>query len=170
MTTGSAAAAAVVAGGIAQIVERRRVESIRAAIPDTLPRVFAPGGAGTPVPAAATVDPATPFITPNGDFYRIDTALSFPRISLSSWKVDIHGLVDKPLTLELRRPVGVARRWNAMRHPLLRVQRGRRRVHLQRRRSKACCSADLLDEAGVQSGAEQVYQHQPRRVGPAASR
>src|SRR6185295_17678459 len=83
----------------AQVLERRRVASIREAIPDALPQVFAPGGAGTPVPAGATVDPATPFITPNADFYRIDTALSFPRISLSSWKVDIHGLVDTPLSL-----------------------------------------------------------------------
>ena len=35
---------------------------------------------------------------PAGDFYRIDTALSFPRINLSSYKVDVGGMVDKPLT------------------------------------------------------------------------
>ena len=52
--------------------------------------------ASVAVPAGADgLVPGTPFITPNGDFYRIDTALSFPRISLSSWRVDIGGMVGR---------------------------------------------------------------------------
>jgi DMSO/TMAO reductase YedYZ molybdopterin-dependent catalytic subunit len=34
-------------------------------------------------------------ITPIKDFYRIDTALSFPSIELSSWKLTIAGMVDQ---------------------------------------------------------------------------
>ncbi len=135
-STGSAAAAAVVAGGIAEIVERRRVATIREAIPDTLPQVFDPGGAGIAVPAEATVSPITPFITPNDDFYRIDTALSFPRINVSSWKVDIGGMVDRPLTLTyddlLARP-----QVERVVTLVLRLERGRRRVHLAPLRSRA---------------------------------
>ncbi|WP_160050393.1 MULTISPECIES: molybdopterin-dependent oxidoreductase [unclassified Nocardiopsis] len=34
----------------------------------------------------------TPFFTPNADFYRIDTALSVPRVDASAWSLRIHGL------------------------------------------------------------------------------
>src|SRR5215470_5822632 len=39
------------------------------------------------------------FYTPNSQFYRVDTALSVPEISPQSWQLRIHGMVDKPLTL-----------------------------------------------------------------------
>src|SRR3954464_273578 len=83
VSTGTAAAGALVAGGIAQVLESRRIESIRDAIPDSLPTAAASSGSGVQVPADATLSPTTPFITPAGEFYRIDTALSFPRINLS---------------------------------------------------------------------------------------
>lgn len=35
-----------------------------------------------------------PFITPNADFYRIDTALSVPQLSRADWQLRIHGMVD----------------------------------------------------------------------------
>ncbi len=41
----------------------------------------------------------TPYFTANDDFYRIDTALIVPRLNLASWKLRIHGMVDKPITL-----------------------------------------------------------------------
>ena len=43
----------------------------------------------------------TPYITPNADFYRIDTALVVPRIDPADWQVDITGLVDRPFSLTL---------------------------------------------------------------------
>jgi DMSO/TMAO reductase YedYZ molybdopterin-dependent catalytic subunit len=155
VSTGSAAAAAVVAGGIAQIIERRRVETIRQAIPDTLPGVFAPGGAGKAVPADATVDPITPFITPNSDFYRIDTALSFPRIYLPTWKVDITGMVDRPITLSyddlLARPQ-VERIVT-----LCCVSNEVGGEYISTASFQGVLLADLLNEVGVKKGAEQVY-------------
>ena len=36
-----------------------------------------------------------PFVTPNGDFYRIDTALSVPQLSREAWRLRIHGMVDR---------------------------------------------------------------------------
>lgn len=38
------------------------------------------------------------FITPNADFYRIDTALSVPQLSRADWRLRIHGLVDREIT------------------------------------------------------------------------
>lgn len=54
-----------------------------------------------PVPAAASFDVAgiTPIIVPNADFYRIDTALSIPRIDLQEWTLSVTGMVDRPYTI-----------------------------------------------------------------------
>ena len=49
------------------------------------------------------------FITPNADFYRVDTAIVLPEIAPSSWQLRIHGMVDRELTLTfddlIRRPL-----------------------------------------------------------------
>lgn len=61
-----------------------------------------------PEQALAAPDPATsfsaeglsPLLTPNQDFYRIDTALSVPRVDLSTWRLRIHGMVDRPYEID----------------------------------------------------------------------
>ena len=93
VTSGAVAGVAVAAGAIGNALEDRRVDEIRTSSPD-LP----PAASAVTVPADQGLVPGTPYITPNDDFYRIDTAFSFPRISLSSWKLDIKGMVDNPLT------------------------------------------------------------------------
>jgi DMSO/TMAO reductase YedYZ molybdopterin-dependent catalytic subunit len=54
-----------------------------------------------PVPAAQSFDVSglSPYITPNPDFYRIDTALTLPQVDVSSWRLDLKGLVDQPFSL-----------------------------------------------------------------------
>jgi sulfite oxidase len=71
------------------IADRRRVR---------LPR---PASGAAPVPAGADVgiDGATPFMTNNADFYRIDTALQVPKLTTSEWRLKIHGMVDNDVTL-----------------------------------------------------------------------
>ena len=107
------------------------------------------------MPADATASPITPFVTPNGDFYRIDTALSFPRISLSKWKVDITGMVDTPLSLSyddlLARPQ-VERIVT-----LTCVSNEVGGEYISNAVWQGVTLADLLKEAGVRSGAEQVF-------------
>ncbi|MGQ0845707.1 MAG: molybdopterin-dependent oxidoreductase [Sporichthyaceae bacterium] len=39
------------------------------------------------------------YFTPNDGFYRIDTALVVPRLSPEKWRLRIHGMVDRPITL-----------------------------------------------------------------------
>jgi sulfite oxidase len=157
VSTGSAAAAAVVAGAIAEVLETRRVESIRDDIPDSLPEIALPtnGGTSVSVPAGATLSPVTPFITDAADFYRIDTALSFPRISLSKYKVEIGGMVDKPLTLtyadlltrpQVERIITLACVSNEVGGDLI-----------SNAAFQGVMLADLLNEAGVQTGAQQVF-------------
>jgi DMSO/TMAO reductase YedYZ molybdopterin-dependent catalytic subunit len=51
----------------------------------------------TPVPdAQPTVPGISPYITPIDDFYRIDTALSTPRVDPASWRLAVTGMVDRP--------------------------------------------------------------------------
>jgi DMSO/TMAO reductase YedYZ molybdopterin-dependent catalytic subunit len=68
-----------------------------------------PAAQGAPSSPSTTVDPrfaaiesTTPYLTPNGEFYRIDTALSFPQIDLASWKLRVTGMVDHELEFTYR--------------------------------------------------------------------
>uniref|UniRef100_UPI001C22A999 molybdopterin-dependent oxidoreductase n=1 Tax=Nocardia alni TaxID=2815723 RepID=UPI001C22A999 len=53
------------------------------------------------------VDPAadlripglTPYLTANGDFYRIDTALIIPQVSAETWSLRVHGMVNREIRL-----------------------------------------------------------------------
>ncbi|MEU6131944.1 molybdopterin-dependent oxidoreductase [Saccharopolyspora sp. NPDC047091] len=73
----------------------RDTETARRTIARTLPP------ASTPTPGTDFADAGTPtFITPNDDFYRVDTALSIPRIDLTDWRLRVHGMVDRELDLD----------------------------------------------------------------------
>jgi len=54
-----------------------------------------------PVPAelADPLPGRSPFVTSNADFYRIDTALVVPQVSVRDWQLRIHGRVRRPMTL-----------------------------------------------------------------------
>jgi DMSO/TMAO reductase YedYZ molybdopterin-dependent catalytic subunit len=54
-------------------------------------------GAG-PLPAGHSLDVAgiSPIITPNEEFYLIDTALSPPQVNLEEWRLKVTGLVENP--------------------------------------------------------------------------
>jgi DMSO/TMAO reductase YedYZ molybdopterin-dependent catalytic subunit len=63
------------------------------------------------IPAGAQLDVRgiTPYVMPNADFYRIDTALVVPRIDATGWKLTVHGMVDHEVTIDwatlLRKPM-----------------------------------------------------------------
>lgn len=62
------------------------------------PAVRAPA---IPAGASVGVDGVAPFITPNNDFYRIDTALVVPELSPEDWTLRIHGLVEEEITIDM---------------------------------------------------------------------
>lgn len=72
------------------------VANVRKAV--RLPRPATPGPA---VPAGAELDVPgiTKLITPNPEFYRIDTALVVPTVDPASWKLRIHGMVAREVEL-----------------------------------------------------------------------
>ncbi|GAA3374371.1 molybdopterin-dependent oxidoreductase [Streptomyces racemochromogenes] len=64
--------------------------------PPAVPAPPVPAGADLRLPGLG------PFLTPAGDFYRVDTALVVPRVDADAWRLDIRGEgVARPLTLSL---------------------------------------------------------------------
>ena len=88
---------AVIGAGAARGVTASR-EVARRAAQFVLPT---PRTTAEPIPENAQVDleGMPPFVTPNADFYRIDTALAVPRVDPTTWELRIHGLVEREMTL-----------------------------------------------------------------------
>lgn len=57
--------------------------------------------AAPPVPAGADLelDGLAPYVTPNTDFYRIDTALRVPQLDPAEWSLRVEGMVEEPFTI-----------------------------------------------------------------------
>lgn len=84
------AGGAVVAGGGAELIKRSRGGAI------------AESRDAIRLPAAAqplTSPPMAGYSTPNADFYRVDTALTIPRIDVGTWSLRIHGMVGQEASL-----------------------------------------------------------------------
>jgi DMSO/TMAO reductase YedYZ molybdopterin-dependent catalytic subunit len=58
-----------------------------------------PSGPGTFTSFDGQVEGLSPLVTPNADFFRIDTALIVPQVDPASWRLRIHGMVERELSL-----------------------------------------------------------------------
>jgi DMSO/TMAO reductase YedYZ molybdopterin-dependent catalytic subunit len=162
VTAATAAVAGV--GGELLLGKRFRRNPPMAAAP------AAPGSAA-PVPSKVpklVIDPMTPlaadetlnitglspFYTPNSTFYRVDTALVMPKVSADTWQLRIHGMVDKPVTLTfdelIQRPM--------VEHDvtLTCVSEAVGGGYIGNARWQGILLADVLRQAGIQSGADQI--------------
>ena len=54
------------------------------------------------------VDGVSPLVTPNNDFYRIDTAFSVPRVDVNDWRLNITGLVERPYSISFPELLGLS--------------------------------------------------------------
>ncbi len=143
----------VASGGLGFLISSRREAAVAGAGGPALPAPLEPLAA---VPAGADlgIEGVAPFITPNDTFYRVDTALQIPAIAPDEWRLRIHGMVDREVTLTLD---------ELLAYPLV-----------ERDITLTCVSnevggeyagnarwigiplATLLEEAGVQAGADQI--------------
>ena len=94
-------AVAVAAAGVSflggrVLAERNSVSQAMAAI-----RLPPPAKRVPPLPQGVDlhIPGLSPFVTPNGSFYRVDTALVLPQVSPSSWQLRVHGMVAHEITL-----------------------------------------------------------------------
>lgn len=97
-TAGMVVAASVVLGGAGEFLGSRRrrrqeIERVRESLQLPTRGVAVPAG----VDFGAKDQPR--WLTPNDEFYRIDTALSPPLIDPNTWELRIHGMVDREMTL-----------------------------------------------------------------------
>ena len=163
VTVGSAAA---VVGGVGRILQQRFEVDRDFALPSvdgsatgadaattasTVPEssvATLPEGVDLPVPGIQS------FVVPNDEFYRIDTALVVPQVSRDSWRLRIGGMVDQEIELSFQDLLD--------------------RPQIERYITLSCVSnpvggdlvgnalwqgvllRDILEEAGVQPGAEQL--------------
>ena len=83
-------------GGSALQAGARAVTAVRDTF--TLP---AAATTAAPVPAGAelAIEGLAPVITPNAEFYRIDTALQVPNLNPADWSLRIHGLVENEVVI-----------------------------------------------------------------------
>jgi DMSO/TMAO reductase YedYZ molybdopterin-dependent catalytic subunit len=108
LLTGSAVAgtAAVAYLGGRLLAERANVARAQAAL-----RIPRPAHPAAPLPAGSDlrIPGLSSFITPNGSFYRVDTAIVLPEIPPANWQLRVHGMVAREITLTfdqlIRRPL-----------------------------------------------------------------
>lgn len=116
LASGATAVAAVAAMTGSSLRQRFVVDSARDEAAKQLETITGLGSetvaaADVPAPATASgslvdangtldsVDGITPHVVPNDEYYRIDTALRVPQVNPASWSMTIGGMVDNPLTL-----------------------------------------------------------------------
>ena len=151
-TAAGVTAGAVVIGGAARWLRSQGVAAAER-LKIVLPR---PTNALADPPAAVELGVAdvSPFFTPTSEFYRIDTALTVPRVDPSTWTLEVMGQVSTPITLSyeqlLERPmveadITIACVSNEVGGDLIGTARW-----------LGCRLDDLLKEAGVSATADQI--------------
>jgi DMSO/TMAO reductase YedYZ molybdopterin-dependent catalytic subunit len=133
------------------LVERVRMAANRAEV--VLPSARAP----LPAPAAGSslnVAGISPVVTPNDAFYKIDTALSVPRVDLDTWSLKIAGLVGRPyeLTYDDLLDLRMVERYVTLSCVSNQVGGGL----VGNAKWLGVPLSDILDRANVQAGADQI--------------
>ena len=109
VATGALATAGVVAGAVGrQLRQNRNVEGARAEVATRLDAA-APTIPSNVETFDGAADGITPLVTPNGDFYRIDTSLIAPQVDPAGWTLRIGGMVDQEVELSLDRLLAMDR-------------------------------------------------------------
>ena len=150
---GAVAVATAVAGTASELLASRRrrrrdLDELRASLRLPTRRLPTPPGADQNVAGQA------PWRTSNRAFYRIDTAISPPLIDPTEWTLRIHGLVDREMTVTYRDLLdrGLRDAWVT----LCCVSNPVGGDLISNTVFSGVPMKDLLDEAGVQSGADML--------------
>jgi len=152
LTSGGALAGALLLGTAlarsARSSYRATATAVRKKLPQPTRRVATPATQPFDVPGIS------PYVTPTGDFYRIDTALPAPIVDADTWKLTISGLVDREVSITYDELL--AR--NLVEVPIT-IQCVSNYVGgdlIGNARWLGLPLKELLDEAGIQAGATQV--------------
>jgi DMSO/TMAO reductase YedYZ molybdopterin-dependent catalytic subunit len=107
VVSGVAAATAAITGFAGrELNARQSVTQARAIL--RFPR---PASPAPPLPAGSDLHlpGLSSFVTPDGTFYRVDTAIVLPQVAPQTWHLRVHGMVEREITISfaelLRRPL-----------------------------------------------------------------
>ena len=145
------ATAATLAAGAGNVIARRfRADASREAVRIPVPasRAATPSGVQSPIEGVG------PFFTPNGHFYRVDTALLVPAVMAEHWRLRVHGMVDHEITLNFAQLLARPLIERDVTLTCVSNQVGGR--YAGNARWIGAPLRDLLDEAGVRPGADQI--------------
>jgi DMSO/TMAO reductase YedYZ molybdopterin-dependent catalytic subunit len=154
LITGSVAVG--VAGASALIGQRLAGPSSAVVRARTTLRIPPPTHPAPALPAGSDlhIKGLSSFITPNGSFYRVDTAIILPEVDPASWQLKIHGMVDREITITFA---------DLLRMPLTEdyitlccVSNPVAGPYIGNARWLGASLARLLRSAGIQSGADQL--------------
>jgi DMSO/TMAO reductase YedYZ molybdopterin-dependent catalytic subunit len=150
-TTIVLAGGAVASGAIGRLLLERRAQEQA-----SVPTVPAPGHTAPPLPANAelAVNGISPLVTPNNQFYRIDTALLTPRLDAATWKLEVNGMVDRPFTMTYQELIDMPLIEQYVTIACVSNEVGGGLVGNAKWRGARL--RDVLDRAGVRDGATQV--------------
>ncbi|HEX4941490.1 MAG TPA: molybdopterin-dependent oxidoreductase, partial [Actinomycetota bacterium] len=148
----AAAGIAAAAGGLGRLLSTRAT----AAASRAAARIPTPADIGPLPPTGADlgVPGVAPFLTPNANFYRVDTALFVPAVDAESWALRVHGMVEHEIDLGfddllarpmIERDITIACVSNEVGGP-----------YVGNARWVGAPLADLLREAGVDPDASQI--------------
>ena len=139
--------------GARSLTNRSSVENVRLAI--QLPPATVPAGEpAASIGDAFAIDGLTPYVVPNDDFYRIDTALVVPQVDAESWTLSLTGMVDHPFTMSFDELLAEATTEDLVTLSCVSNEVGGTLVGNARWQGVPLTT--LLDRAGVQGGATQI--------------
>jgi DMSO/TMAO reductase YedYZ molybdopterin-dependent catalytic subunit len=147
---GLTAFAVLAAAGGRTLRGRGRAEAARSEVVLRTPTIEETPGVGL----ESSVDDVTPLITPNDDFYRIDTALIVPQVDPADWSLSIKGMVDDPITLTFDQLLDLATVESTITMACVSNEVGGDLIG--NAVWQGLPLGDLLDQAGVQEGATQI--------------
>jgi DMSO/TMAO reductase YedYZ molybdopterin-dependent catalytic subunit len=148
----TAGAAAVAYVGGRMLSEAGSVTTARQSL-----RLPAPAQPTPPLPPGVDlhIPGLSSFVTPNAQFYRVDTAFILPQVPPSSWRLRIHGMVNRPLTLTFDQLI---------RRPLIEdyitlccVSNPVAGPYISNAKWLGVSLRSLLREAGIRAGADQLF-------------
>jgi DMSO/TMAO reductase YedYZ molybdopterin-dependent catalytic subunit len=131
---------------------RSQVTAARAAV--QLPPVARTSDRAGLATTGLDVEGLTSYITPNDDFYRIDTALVVPQVDSDSWTLRIDGMVERPYELNFDELLAMSTLEETVTLSCVSNEVGGSLVG--NARWQGVRLADLLDRAGVQPDATQI--------------
>jgi DMSO/TMAO reductase YedYZ molybdopterin-dependent catalytic subunit len=154
VTSGAVAVGAVASGGVARAIENEReaevIADTKVPLPDDVPAAEMPE-----ISPGAEVFDETPYITPNDDFYRIDTALSFPTTNVDDWSFEITGMVDTPMKFTYADLLAMPQVERVVTLCCVSNEVGGK--YIGNAVWRGVLLSEFLDQVGVQADAEQVY-------------